>query len=68
MPNIDHFLYKNLIFKVARLWEHGHLLTFWELSIKNMVKLFLCCLLFFFFFTKLNKLYVERKREREKNK
>jgi hypothetical protein len=24
MPNIAHFLYKNLILKIVRLWEHGH--------------------------------------------
>jgi hypothetical protein len=24
MPNIDHFVYKNYIFKIVRLWEHGH--------------------------------------------
>jgi len=24
MPNRTHLLYENLIFKVVRLWEHGH--------------------------------------------
>ena len=24
MPNRTHFLYENLIFKVVRIWEHGH--------------------------------------------
>jgi hypothetical protein len=24
MPNIAYFLYKNPIFKIVRLWEHGH--------------------------------------------
>jgi hypothetical protein len=65
MPNIDHFLYKNSIFKILRLWEHGHFVDI--LGIKHQIHgkvIFVMS----FIFTKINKLCREKKRERKKNK
>ena len=35
MPNIAYFLYKNPIFKIVRLWEHGHFVDI--LGIKHQI-------------------------------
>jgi hypothetical protein len=51
MPNISHFLYKNLIFKMVTLWEHGH---FFDIlgsqSVLNTWKSYFCVVLFFLSF------------------
>ena len=65
MPNRTHLLYENLIFKVVRLWEHGH---FVDILGKRHLKygkvIFELFILFFSFFTIYKKIMQGVKREK----
>ena len=66
MPNRTHLLYENLIFKVVRLWEHGHFVDI--LGIKHQIhgKVIFVLFIFFLFFS----LYIKKIMQgvkREKN-
>ena len=64
MPNIDHFVYKNSIFKIVRLWEHGHFVDI--LGIKHQIhgKVIFVLFIFFLFFSLHIKNYAEKKRKK----
>ena len=65
MPNIDHFVYKNSIFKIVRLWEHGHFVDI--LGSKHWIHgkvIFELFILFFSFFTIYKKIMQGVKREK----
>ena len=49
MPNIDHFVYKNSIFKIVRLWEHGHFVDILGLKEQLHGKVIFELLYFFLF-------------------
>jgi hypothetical protein len=47
MPNITHFLYKKLIYKIVRFWEQCHFVD--TLGIKHQIHGKVIFVLFYFF-------------------
>jgi hypothetical protein len=66
MPNRTHFLYENLIFKVVRLWEHGHFVDILGKGhLKHGKVIFVLFILFFSFCTKYKKNYAGSEKRKK---